>query len=229
MFEELINQYETLEEDDKKALLIYKSKLGKAINALNNNEEEVREIYDEYKKLLDESQNIFIKYTIFKDISFSNYESFKKSLITIKEQLNKAFKIVLPKDITVYRAISIDSKNKLKPISKDNIISTSLNLDECSIYLRPNKGYKHYLYQINLEKDSLVAICPYRILIYNNSRLVLTKRYENQEIILSKNDYIFEETISTTVKLNNNEELNIICLNAKRKLKDIKKKGLSRN
>ena len=218
MLEELIDQYETLEENDKQALLVYKSKLGKAINALNNNEEEVKEIYNEFKRLLDDPQNIFIKYTIFKDISLKDYESFKKSLIPIKQQLNKVFKIVLPKDTTVYRAVSIDSKNKLKPISKDTIISTSLNLDECSIYLIPNKGYKHYLYQINLEKDSLVAICPYRVLIYNNSRLVLTKKYENQEIILSKDNYVFEETLSTTVKLNNNEELNIICIESVNKI-----------
>ena len=110
------------------------------------------------------------------------------------------------------------------PISKTNLISTSLTMDECSKYLIPNKGYTHYLYQINLEKGSMITICPYRILIDNNDRLTLTEDNNSKEIILSKDNYDFEEVIETTTKFNGNEELNIISINAISKIKDTKLK-----
>ena len=163
-------------------------------------------------------QNIFIKFSVFKDISFKSLEEFIESLLNVKEKLDKiSSKIILSQDITVYRAFSIRDDKELISISKSNLVSTSLDINECSKYIIPNKGFTHYLYQINLEKGSMIAICPYRILIDNNDRLVLTKDNDSKEIILSKDNFDFEEVEKTESTFNNNEKLNIISIDAKSK------------
>ncbi len=63
----------------------------------------------------------------------------------------------------------------------------------------------------------MIAICPYRILIDNNDRLVLTKENDSKEIILSKDNFDFEEVEKTESTFNNNEKLNIISIDAKSK------------
>ena len=225
IYEDLIKQYEELTEEEKNTLLVYKSRLGRAINSLDNNNLEIKEIYEKYKSLVENPKNIFMKFSVFKDVSFTSLEDFKNSLTEIKEKIDEiSSKIILPQDITVYRAFSIKEDEHLMPISKTNLISTSLTMDECSKYLIPNKGYTHYLYQINLEKGSMITICPYRILIDNNDRLTLTEDNNSKEIILSKDNYDFEEVIETTTKFNGNEELNIISINAISKIKDTKLK-----
>lgn len=200
IYENLIKKYEELTEEEKNILLVYKSRLGRAINSLDNNGLEIIEIYERYKSLVENPKNLFMKFSVFKDISFKSLEEFIESLIKIKEKLNEiSKKIILTEDITVYRAFSISDEEELISLSKDNLVSTSLNINECSKYLIPNKDYTHYLYQINLEKGSMVTICPYRILIDNNDRLTLTKE-------------------------NDSEELNIISVNAISKVKDTKQK-----
>lgn len=191
------------------------------------------DLIKQYEELTDEEKNIFMKFSVFKDISFKNLEEFIESLKNVKEKLDKiSTKIILPQVITVYRAFSIRDEEELIPLSKSNLISTSLDIDECSKYIIPNKGFIHYLYQINLEKNSMVAICPYRILIDNHDRLVLTKENESKEIIISKDNFEFEKVVETKAKFNGNEELNIISINAKNVIIDMnnkKQKGLSRN
>ena len=225
IYEDLIKQYEALTEEEKNTLLVYKSRLGRAINSLDNNDLEIKEIYEKYKSLVENPKNIFMKFSVFKDISFKSLEEFIESLIKVKEKLNEiSKKIILTEDITVYRAFSISNEEELMPLSKANLVSTSLNINECSKYLISNKDYTHYLYQINLEKGSMVTICPYRILIDNNDRLTLTKENGSEEIIISKDNYDFEEVMETTTEFTDNEELNIISVNAIFKVKDTKLK-----
>ena len=53
IYENLLKQYETLTEEEKNTLLVYKSRLGRAINSLDNNDLEIKEIYEKYKSLVD--------------------------------------------------------------------------------------------------------------------------------------------------------------------------------
>ena len=48
IYEDLIKQYEELSTEDKNALLVYKSRLGRAINSIGNNDSEIEEIYEQY-------------------------------------------------------------------------------------------------------------------------------------------------------------------------------------
>ena len=229
LYEELINQYNNLTDEEKNALLVYKSRLGRAINSLNNDEEEIEKIYTKYKKLLENPKNMFLAFTVFKDIHFDDLNQFKNSLLEIEKKVKEiSNKIVLPEDMTVYRALSIPNEEDLIEISKSSLISTSFNINECSkfLILTPGRGYKHYLYQINLEKFSPVAICPYAILLdEKEERLILTQGQDQKEIILIKENYIFENVLETETILNNDISVNVIIVDAKIK-EDIKNNKL---
>ena len=214
IYEDLIEQYKNLDESEAHALLIYKSRLSRAINSLDIDDEEVIESYNTYKEYLENPSNIFMKMTVFKDIDFSDISSFKNSLKLVKKKIEDAsLKMRLKDDLTVYRALSVSKDDSVSFISKSDIISTSTSFDECSKFIIPDSNYKHTLYQINLEKDSPVLICPYSILI-KNGVLSLTQRYDQKEIILLKDNYDFTEVLSTDAKLNDLDNINIVLLDA---------------
>ena len=97
IYEDLIKQYEELTEEEKNTLLVYKSRLGRAINSLDNNNLEIKEIYEKYKSLVENPKNIFMKFSVFKDVSFTSLEDFKNSLTEIKEKIDEiSSKIILP-------------------------------------------------------------------------------------------------------------------------------------
>lgn len=214
IYEDLIEQYKNLDESEAHALLIYKSRLSRAINSLDIDDEEVMEAYNTYKEYLENPSNIFMKMTVFKDIDFSDISSFKNSLELVKKKIKDAsLKMRLKDDLTVYRALSVPSDDSVSFISKSDIISTSTSFDECSKFIIPDSNYKHTLYQINLEKDSPVLICPYSILI-KDGVLSLTQRHDQKEIILLKDNYDFTEVLSTDAKLNDLDNINIVLLDA---------------
>lgn len=215
IYEDLIEQYKNLDESEAHALLIYKSKLSRAINSLDIDDGEVIESYNTYKEYLLNPSNIFMKMTVFKDIDFSDISSFKNSLELVKKKIEDAsLKMRLKDDLTVYRVLSVPSDDSVSFISKSDIISTSTSFDECSKFIIPDSNYKHTLYQINLEKDSPVLICPYSILI-KDGVLSLTQRHDQKEIILLKDNYDFTEVLSTDAKLKDLDNINIVLLDAK--------------
>lgn len=214
IYGDLIEQYKNLDESEAHALLIYKSRLSRAINSLDIDDEEVIESYNTYKEYLENPSNIFMKMTVFKDIDFSDISSFKNSLELVKKKIKDAsLKMRLKDDLTVYRALSVSKDDSISFISRSDIISTSTSFDECSKFIIPDSNYKHTLYQINLEKDSPVLICPYSILI-KDGVLSLTQRHDQKEIILLKDNYDFTEVLSTDAKLNDLDNINIVLLDA---------------
>lgn len=214
IYGDLIEQYKNLDESEAHALLIYKSRLSRAINSLDIDDEEVMEAYNTYKEYLENPSNIFMKMTVFKDIDFSDISSFKNSLELVKKKIKDAsLKMRLKDDLTVYRALSVSKDDSISFISRSDIISTSTSFDECSKFIIPDSNYKHTLYQINLEKNSPVLICPYSILI-KDGVLSLTQRHDQKEIILLKNNYDFTEVLSTDAKLNDLDNINIVLLDA---------------
>ena len=225
VYDDLIKQFEDLSDDDKNILLVYKSKLGVAINSLDNDNEKVLEIYNSYKKLLDNPKNIFMKMTVFKDISFDNEISFSESLTNIKDKLLKiSTSLTISNDLTVYRIVSVPSFLEVSDISLDNIISTSININTCLKFLIKKDNYKHYLYQINLPKNSPLAICPYAIL-YNKKeeQLILTKNSDQEEIILNKDSFTFNSYSTSHFSLDNGLEVNVNLIDSMIKIKDDKK------
>lgn len=223
VYEDLLEQYSNLSEEEKNVLLVYKTKLSNAINDLDN-EKLINELYERYIKILDNPTNLFIKLSILKDIDFSSLDAFKISLESYHNKMNEVTnKLIINDEITVYRAFSVDEETN--EISKDSIISTSLNIDTCLDFFIPYKNKKHYLYEIKINKNSPCAVCPYQI-TYNskNNQMAVSTKKDQYEIMINKKNYDFEQVFEKTTNMKNGEELTIRTVYALSKEKDLKTK-----
>lgn len=222
MYQELINEYERFSETEKNALLIYKSRLGRAINAIENDKEEITNIYLEYKKLLNDPKNIFIKMTVFQNISFETEEAFLESIKKIKEIVEQTTKkLVLKEDMTVYRIFSCPKEEAPAFLAKTNLISTSLNVEKCLPFVIQNQGNDHYFYQLHLQKGDPIAIIPYAILLNRKeNQLILSKRTDQEEILIAKENYDFEVEEESESTLPNQETIHFLIVHAKAKQKE---------
>lgn len=217
--ENLLEEYENLTSEEKNSLLIYKSRLGRAINSLDNDYQEVEDIYYKYKELLSKKENMFMSLTVFKDVSFDSIDSFIESLVNTKEII-KNIDMKLEEDMTVYRAYSIPTAQEEMFLSRSELVSTSLDIDNCDDFLINDDNYNHYLYKINLEKGSLVTVCPYSILLDGlTGRLILSKNNTQDEVILNKENYDFEVVKTTTRTLEDGSNLEIKTINGSPKEK----------
>lgn len=196
MYQDLLEQYNSLCENDKKVLLIYKSRLFKYINDYNNILCD-KELYKKYekqyeldKKIICSLENKFIRYSIFNDVNFESYDLFLKSINEIKENINLIIgKITLPQDSIVYRGTTVNNKSDIVNISKSDLISTSLNLDETDNFYTYD-GI-NVLYQISLKKETPCLVIPYSIKLYEVNGKDVLKISENDsqnEIIVFKSE-----------------------------------------
>lgn len=214
-----MEEYENLTSEEKNSLLVYKSRLGRAINSLDNDYQEVEDIYYKYKELLSKKENMFMSLTVFKDVSFDSIDSFIESLVNTKEII-KNIDMKLEEDMTVYRAYSIPTAQEEMFLSRGELVSTSLDIDNCDDFLINDNNYNHYLYKINLEKGSLVTVCPYSILLDGlTGRLILSKNNTQDEVILNKENYDFEVVKTTTRTLEDDSNLEIKTINGSPKEK----------
>lgn len=208
VYEDLLKAYDSLNEEVKEALLIYKSKLFYFINEIatipNFEVEDAYNIlskikdkdafiykFESYKELVNLPVNMFIKKSIFASINFDTIIDFIDSLKKVLQILEHTT-LTLPNDITVYRIVSVE-ENKLEEISKSNIISTTINpdiLDQFIIH-----PYNH-LYKIHVKAGAKVLVTPYSIIMnLENERLSVKKDYfGQQEVIVFKNSLEIEQT-----------------------------------
>lgn len=157
--------------------------------------------------------------TVFKDVSFDSIDSFIESLVNTKEII-KNIDMKLEEDMTVYRAYSIPTAQEEMFLSRSELVSTSLDIDNCDDFLINDDNYNHYLYKINLEKGSLVTVCPYSILLDGlTGRLILSKNNTQDEVILNKENYNFEVVKTTTRTLEDGSNLEIKTINGSPKEK----------
>lgn len=183
-------QYETLTDDEKKALLVYKSRLGLLINTLDNNPD-FEGYYNRYKNIFSNIQNMMIQKTAFSNINFDSLDDFIKSIYDTKALLDEVTtKMTSNQGLKLFRMISTDED--IEDISKDNIVSTSLSLAE--VFKYGPGGNKIYIYEIDLPIGSHFCYVPSRIK-YNEkeNRLILSNSADEEEIILNKDIYEFEE------------------------------------
>lgn len=207
VYEQLLEQYENLSEETKKALLIYKSKLFYFINEIAqlpnflnesatsifnkvSNKNIFLEKYNDYKKVINLTSNMFIKKTIFNNIDFTNVFTFIDSLKLVYQTL-KTEALILDDDLMVYRIVSVDDDNVLF-ISKSDIVSTSVNIDVLDDFMIHK--YNH-LYRIHIEAGASVLVTPYSVLInLLDDQLTISKKAVNQqEVILFKDSTEFIE------------------------------------
>lgn len=217
MYEDLVKQFnDKYTEEEKNLLFLYKSRIGVAINCLNEEEDKVYEIYEYYKENLKDPKNMFMSFTVFKDISLTDFSSFKRSLQQAKENIEPLLsRLELISPMTVYRMVSVQKGANNKFLSKQNIVSTSVDINECLKFCINDDDYEHYLYQINLEKGSKVAICPYAVVTNNlTGQFNLTTKKDQKELILDKKNYEFSCSSERKIILADSTEINFVTVNA---------------
>jgi len=193
----LYNEYLKLSEDEKYALMVYKSKLGYLINDLDNNPD-FESYYEGVKEVLNNPANIFVKMTVYKNIDMTSIETFKSSIEKIKDTVESILTMItLNEDLTVYRLVSADEE--INDLAKGNIISTSLSFAETISFLGDKENIA--IFQINLHKGDPVMYVPYSLLTHSkDNRMTLSNRQNQDEIILDKRAYDFEKVGSSLIE-----------------------------
>lgn len=228
IYNDLIMQYENLTLEERNAILIYKSQLYNILNAMSSipnfltiDEESLLNmldydhlinIFENYKKIVFDNKNITTRYTIFFGIDFTNIFTCMKSLKEVyKTILNAKGKITLKENLTVYRGINLDTPNSPTSLSRGELISTGLKLDDAFTFLL-NKKYNH-LYVIEIEAGINVLVTPYALIntypkdenhllnLINHKEPDLLKILKlgskvQEEVILFQSDLTIVETFS---------------------------------
>lgn len=209
IYNQLLEQYNVLTEEEKRAILIYKSFLFYHINKITNisnfeqlteneilskleNKEEFISQFEKFKSILKQPQNLTVKFTIFHKINFDTIETFIKSLIETYKILNTAKqKISLNSTMTVYRGVS--STHPIKNISKSSIISTSIKVEDADKFLFTSKNNQYNtLFVLQLDSAINVLISPYTIV----------QDYHNFS------NFYHDESEKATIKIVNSTEQN---------------------
>lgn len=203
--------FNNLSDSEKEALIIYKSRMGLFINDIENYNLG-KDIYFYYKKIFDNPLNMTYKFYPFKNVDFASFISFTESLENIKETIINIKPYNLKQDKTVFRFAS--SKENIDDISNGDLISTSESIKEASKFIDTSKK-NNSLFQINLKEGSPVLFCPYNFKYDSKNNRLKLESYDNQEeILLKKSDYLFDNTFSADTKLGN-MSVNIKIIDAK--------------
>lgn len=180
VYNDLIMQYEQLTLEEKNAILVYKSQLYNILNSmsaipnfLDIDEEKLLnqldkdyliDLFEKYKKTVFLNKNLTTRYTIFSHIDFTNILTCMKSLKEIYKIIMQAKgKIKLKDKLTVYRGISLDTPYAPTNLSRGEIISTGLKLEDAFTFLF-RREYNH-LYVIEIESGTNVLVTPYALII----------------------------------------------------------------
>ena len=198
----LLRQYELLSDEEKNALLIYKSRLSYVINNMNikteSNLKELEDIYVYYKNVLNSPLNIFIR-KVFININFETFTKFMESMQRIYDILESIKgKLILEDDITLYRGVSINKGDSLDKISLGNLISTSMNPNVIKNF-HIFGPYTKVVYEMHIKAGTPVMIVPYSIAINNEGILKIINNDRQNEIILYK-DTLDMEFINTKIE-----------------------------
>ncbi len=178
IYEDLILQYQKLTLEEKKAILVYKSKLYLILNPMTNipgflqmPEEELLErldkkritkIFEEEKEIIFLPKNMVIRKMIFSSIDFSSIYTCMHSLKIVYLKLQQAHgKITLPADITVYRGISTQKGEKIDRICLSKILSTGLSSEDIESFLFQKE--ENHVFVITMRKGSSVLVTPYSL------------------------------------------------------------------
>lgn len=235
VYDDLIQQYNQLNEDEVKSLLIYKTSLYNLINYVSTIDHFLelddqlivnfidKDIFincEKFGEIINRPENVFLKLSLFKDIDFNNHISLvsmaKKVYIHLQNAMDK---IKLSDDLIVYRVVSLDEGEELSNLSRGDLVSTSIDIDE-ALKFAHNNCSKIVLYKITLNKDTPVLVTPYSIvneyenemdmiLKTSNYRLGLYKTVHKgqMEVIFSKNNLDIEIVEIKNKKIDNS----LIC------------------
>jgi len=239
IYNNLLEQYNKLTEQEKNAILIYKSSFYYHINNITkvtNFEEKTPEQileqiddkqefinkFEQYKKIIMYPQNMIVRYSVFNSINLDNILSFIESIKLIYSKIKEAsLKFKLCDDLTVYRGISTNEEKV--NISNSKILSTSIKIDDANDFIYQEGFNESHLFVISLKKGSNVLVTPYSLVVefedslsmlkndYTKGKLKILNRGKDgqQEIILINELFKFNEINNRKLDVGESKELNI--------------------
>ena len=212
---DLIAQYNNLTEEEKSILLIYKSQLFYFINGIDNINDDNRKSYivkyNEFKEIMEKPENIFIRLSVFSDISLDSFENFLKSIDLIRKKLKLLYgKIILPNDMVLFRCNSIKEKDSINRISIGDFISTSLDFETAENFF--SYDGLNVTYVINVPAGTPVLVIPYsiKLIVKDNKKILKVVANDNQNEVILFNDYM---KFNVEKKDEENDEI-FLCVNA---------------
>lgn len=176
IYHNLVEQYNHLEEEEKRAILIYKSKLFDFMNAITcvNDFEDLSakeialkipnlskylENIEHFRQIVDLPENMMVKYTIFQGVHLNDHLQLIEDLKKIYQILLKAKdKITLQDDLIVYRGVSINHLETIHNLARGNMISTSIKVEDTEPFLFHQDT--NILYTIYLKKGTSLLVAP---------------------------------------------------------------------
>lgn len=192
---DLIAQYNNLTEEEKSILLIYKSQLFYFINGIDNINDDNRKSYivkyNEFKEIMEKPENIFIRLSVFSDISLDSFENFLKSIDLIRKKLKLLYgKIILPNDMVLFRCNSIKEKDSINRISIGDFISTSLDFETAENFF--SYDGLNVTFVINVPAGTPVLVIPYsiKLIVKDNKKILKVVANDNQNEVILFNDYM---------------------------------------
>ena len=210
VYKDLLSQYNNLDEDEARALLIYKSQMFNLINNVSSIDD-FNDLSDEFiVKCLDNNiflecrkfgldlekpENMFLKFSTFRNIDFNNPISLVKMAKDVYNNLESAMsKIKLSSDLTVYRLVSLPDNKALDNIAKGNLVSTSINKDSTFDFI-DNDSNKIVMYEINLKRGTPVLVTPYSIVNNYASEIDKLLKTDNYNITVNKTLESFQQEV----------------------------------
>jgi len=193
IYQDLLRQYNDLSEQEKNAILIYKSSFFYHINEITKiidfENKSSSQIFDEiidkklfiekfegFKSVILNPKNMVVRYSLFQSVNLNNILDFIDSLKAIYQILKDArMKIQLCDDLKVYRGISVKMGSTLENVSSAKLISTSIKIDDANDFIYQNKTDESHLYVLSLKKDTNTLVSPLTIVYdYEDSVSMLT-------------------------------------------------------
>ena len=191
---DLIKQYDSLSDEEKRLLLIYKSQLFYFINGIDNinngNVEKYIARFEKFKRIIELPENVFIKMSVFADVSIDSFDNFLKSINVIRQKIKDLYgKIILPSDMILFRCKSIKEKSNINKICIGDFISTSCNFETAENFF----SYEgtNVTYVLKVKTGTPVLIIPYSIKLVmkdNKKILKIVANDDQNEIILFKDN-----------------------------------------
>lgn len=176
IYDDLIKQYNSLTDDEKRAVVIYKSKLYKIINLITSidgfeflsvneiverlpNLNGLRVMVSQFKEILNRPENMIVRFCCFNNINFDDFNLLIEYLRDVYFILNSTKdKIILNEDLIVYRGIAVDDFSEAKDMAMGNIISTSIDIEDTEPYMSFRD--KALLYIIKIKKGTPLLVAP---------------------------------------------------------------------
>lgn len=193
IYNDLLIQYNSLSEDEKRAILIYKHSLYYHINEISKIENfENRDAFslfdeitdktkfvnnfEEFKKVINYPQNMIIKLSVFKNIDLSNIYNFIESMKCVYSILvSSRLKIKLNSDLAVYRGISITDNQNINVVSNSKLISTSIKVDDANDFIYQEGYEQSHLFVLSLKEGTNVLVSPLTIVYDYKDALSMLK------------------------------------------------------